>query len=52
MICGERDAVMPAPCADAAPACAERQVPAGTGRSPHYESAGEFNRIVTGLVWR
>jgi pyruvate dehydrogenase E2 component (dihydrolipoamide acetyltransferase) len=52
VIWGEKDAVIPAAHADAAPARAERQVLAGAGHSPHLETAGEFNRIVTGFLSR
>jgi pyruvate dehydrogenase E2 component (dihydrolipoamide acetyltransferase) len=52
VIWGEQDAVIPAAHAQAAPAGAETQLLAGAGHSPHLESAGEFNRIVTGFLSR
>jgi pyruvate dehydrogenase E2 component (dihydrolipoyllysine-residue acetyltransferase) len=52
VIWGEQDAVIPSSHARAAPERAETQVLAGAGHSPHLESAGEFNRIVTGFLAR
>jgi pyruvate dehydrogenase E2 component (dihydrolipoamide acetyltransferase) len=50
VVWGERDQVIPAAHAAAAPARAQTQVLAGAGHSPHLEAAGEFNRIVTGFL--
>jgi pyruvate dehydrogenase E2 component (dihydrolipoamide acetyltransferase) len=52
VIWGEQDQVIPAAHADSAPPRAEKRILAGAGHSPHLESAGEFNRLVTGFLSR
>jgi pimeloyl-ACP methyl ester carboxylesterase len=44
--------VIPAAHAASAPPRAEKRILAGAGHSPHLESAGEFNRLVTGFLSR
>ena len=46
VIWGERDEVIPAAHAQAAPAQAETHVLADVGHSPHMEAAGEVNRLL------
>jgi pyruvate dehydrogenase E2 component (dihydrolipoyllysine-residue acetyltransferase) len=46
VIWGERDQVLPAAHAQAAPAGARVEVLSGAGHSPHMEAAGEVNRLV------
>jgi pyruvate dehydrogenase E2 component (dihydrolipoamide acetyltransferase) len=50
VVWGDRDAVIPAAQADAAPQGADTHVVAGAGHSPHMEAAGDFNRIVEGFL--
>jgi pyruvate dehydrogenase E2 component (dihydrolipoamide acetyltransferase) len=50
VIWGERDAVIPAAQADAAPGRAETRVIADVGHSPHMEAAGEVNRLLGGFL--
>ena len=50
VIWGERDAVIPAAHAEAAPSRAETAVLDGVGHSPHMEAAGEVNRLLEGFL--
>jgi pyruvate dehydrogenase E2 component (dihydrolipoamide acetyltransferase) len=50
VIWGERDAIIPAAHAGAAPARAETHVLPGVGHSPHMEAAGEVNRLLEGFL--
>jgi pyruvate dehydrogenase E2 component (dihydrolipoamide acetyltransferase) len=50
VVWGERDQVIPAAHAQAAPAGAETRVLPGAGHSPHMEAAGEFNRVIEGFL--
>jgi len=49
---GERDAIIPAAHAEAAPGRAETHVLDGVGHSPHMEAAGEVNRLLEGFLAR
>jgi pyruvate dehydrogenase E2 component (dihydrolipoamide acetyltransferase) len=50
VIWGERDAIIPAGHADAAPDRAEVKVLPDVGHSPHMEAAGEVNRLLEGFL--
>jgi pyruvate dehydrogenase E2 component (dihydrolipoyllysine-residue acetyltransferase) len=50
VIWGERDAIIPAAHAEAAPSRAETHVIADVGHSPHMEAAGEVNRLLDGFL--
>jgi pyruvate dehydrogenase E2 component (dihydrolipoamide acetyltransferase) len=50
VVWGERDAIIPAAQADAAPGRAETHVLDGVGHSPHMEAAGEVNRLLEGFL--
>jgi pyruvate dehydrogenase E2 component (dihydrolipoamide acetyltransferase) len=50
VVWGERDAIIPAAHAEAAPARAEIHVLADVGHSPHMEAAGEVNRLLEGFL--
>jgi pyruvate dehydrogenase E2 component (dihydrolipoyllysine-residue acetyltransferase) len=50
VVWGERDAIIPAAHAGAAPGRAETHVLDGVGHSPHMEAAGEVNRLLEGFL--
>jgi pyruvate dehydrogenase E2 component (dihydrolipoamide acetyltransferase) len=50
VIWGDRDAIIPAAHAEAAPSRAETHVLADVGHSPHMEAAGEVNRLLEGFL--
>jgi pyruvate dehydrogenase E2 component (dihydrolipoamide acetyltransferase) len=50
VIWGERDAIIPAAHAEAAPSRAETHGLADVGHSPHMEAAGEVNRLLEGFL--
>jgi pyruvate dehydrogenase E2 component (dihydrolipoamide acetyltransferase) len=50
VVWGERDAVIPAAHAEAAPARAETHVLSAVGHSPHMEAAGEVNRLLEAFL--
>jgi pyruvate dehydrogenase E2 component (dihydrolipoyllysine-residue acetyltransferase) len=50
VIWGERDAVIPAAHAEAAPSRADVKVLPDVGHSPHMEAAGEVNRLLEGFL--
>ncbi|HEX5927339.1 MAG TPA: acetoin dehydrogenase dihydrolipoyllysine-residue acetyltransferase subunit [Baekduia sp.] len=50
VIWGERDAIIPAAQAQAAPGRAHTHVLPGVGHSPHMEAAGEVNRLMEGFL--
>ena len=50
VVWGERDAIIPAPHAEAAPSRAETHVLPGVGHSPHMEAAGDVNRLLEGFL--
>jgi pyruvate dehydrogenase E2 component (dihydrolipoyllysine-residue acetyltransferase) len=50
VVWGERDAIIPAAHAQAAPGRAETHVLPGVGHSPHMEAAGEVNRLLEGFL--
>ncbi|MEA2321367.1 MAG: hypothetical protein QOD81_1217 [Solirubrobacteraceae bacterium] len=50
VIWGERDAIVPAAHAEAAPGRAETRVLPDVGHSPHMEAAGDVNRLLEGFV--
>ena len=50
VIWGERDAIIPAAQAQAAPGRAQTRVLPGVGHSPHMEAAGEVNRLMEGFL--
>ena len=50
VIWGERDAIIPAAHAEAAPSRADVKVLADVGHSPHMEAAGEVNRLLEGFL--
>jgi pyruvate dehydrogenase E2 component (dihydrolipoamide acetyltransferase) len=50
VVWGERDGIIPAAHADAAPSRAEVAVLDGVGHSPHMEAAGEVNRLLEGFL--
>jgi pyruvate dehydrogenase E2 component (dihydrolipoyllysine-residue acetyltransferase) len=50
VIWGERDAIIPAAHAEAAPSRAETHVLDGVGHSPHMEAAGDVNRLLEGFL--
>jgi pyruvate dehydrogenase E2 component (dihydrolipoamide acetyltransferase) len=50
VVWGERDAIIPAAHAEAAPGRAETHVLDGVGHSPHMEAAGEVNRLLEGFL--
>jgi pyruvate dehydrogenase E2 component (dihydrolipoyllysine-residue acetyltransferase) len=50
VIWGERDAIIPAAHADAAPSRAETRVLPDVGHSPHMEAAGDVNRLLEGFL--
>jgi pyruvate dehydrogenase E2 component (dihydrolipoamide acetyltransferase) len=50
VIWGERDAIVPAAHAEAAPGRAETRVLPDVGHSPHMKAAGDVNRLLEGFV--
>jgi pyruvate dehydrogenase E2 component (dihydrolipoamide acetyltransferase) len=50
VVWGERDAIIPAAHAEAAPGRAETHVLDGVGHSPHMEAAGDVNRLLGGFL--
>ena len=50
IVWGERDAIIPAAHAEAAPEGAEVKVLPGVGHSPHMEAANEVNRLLEGFL--
>jgi pyruvate dehydrogenase E2 component (dihydrolipoamide acetyltransferase) len=50
VIWGERDAIIPAAHAEAAPSRAETHVLPDVGHSPHMEAAGDVNRLLEGFL--
>jgi pyruvate dehydrogenase E2 component (dihydrolipoyllysine-residue acetyltransferase) len=52
VIWGERDQVIPADHAKAAPGAARVEVISGAGHSPHMEAAGDVNRLVAEFLAR
>jgi pyruvate dehydrogenase E2 component (dihydrolipoamide acetyltransferase) len=50
VVWGERDAIIPAAHAAAAPSRAETTVLPDVGHSPHMEAAGEVNRLLEGFL--
>ena len=50
VVWGERDAIIPAAHAEAAPGRAETHVLDAVGHSPHMEAAGEVNRLLEGFL--
>jgi pyruvate dehydrogenase E2 component (dihydrolipoamide acetyltransferase) len=50
VIWGERDAIISAGQAEAAPGRAETRVLDGVGHSPHMEAAGDVNRLLDGFI--